>query len=103
MPGKKKNKWFPVGELRAALAKKEVQNRKLSTEEEELVKRTRKVKTLQRQLNRLKKLVSIRPVDFTLALIEDLSRWDRQLILIKNVGHRHFFVTELSTQKKSFD
>ena len=44
MPGKKKNKRFPVGELRAALAKKEVQNRKLSTEEEEVVKRTRKVK-----------------------------------------------------------
>ena len=80
MPGKKKNKWFPVGELRAALAKKEVQNRKLSTEEEELVKRNRKVKTLQRQLNCLKKLVSIRTVDFTLALIEDLSRWDCQLV-----------------------
>ena len=58
MGRKKKNNRFPVGKLKSAVSKK-AENGKLSPEEEELVNKSKRVKTLQRQLNRLKKLVGI--------------------------------------------
>ena len=55
----KKNKRFPVGALNAILKKKRGIASRLSDEENELLSKSKKVNTLQRELNRLKKKVSI--------------------------------------------
>ena len=54
-----KKKKFPVGALNAILKKKRGIASRLSDEENELLSKSKKVNTLQRELNRLKKKVSI--------------------------------------------